>query len=228
MWEIKNSKQVQPTDRVRFRCKRCGECCRHVKGSVILESMGAYRLAKHFGISMSEVFEQYAEPFILDESGFPIFALKVKGEKQECVFLDGCRCTVRPARPRTCRLYPFWVEPTDGEGGMEYNYCYERRLHPNGSLIRVKDWMQENLLPEEREYLSEEYRIVIRLALMLHEAKKSGVPVEKVQKALLLYRYFLYETDQPFMEQFRRNNACLLRQMAYLIAQTQNKGGRTS
>lgn len=213
--EIKNSRQVQPSDRIRFRCKRCAECCRHVKGAVILESTDAYRLAQHLEISVMEVYEHYAEPFILDESGYPIFALKVKGKSKECVFLEGRRCSVRPARPRTCSLYPFWVEPTDGEGGMEYNYCYERNHHPNGSLIRVKDWMDENLFPEEREYLKEEFNTVTKLAPLLREAGKYHVPIEQLQKALLLYRYFFFETDQPFMKQFNRNNAELLHQMIY-------------
>lgn len=227
MLEIKNSKQVQPGDRIRFRCKRCGECCRHVKGAVILESIDAYRLAKHLGISMTEVYEQYADPFILDESGYPIFALKVKGARQECMFLDGNRCTVRPARPRACRHYLFWVEPTDGNGGMEYNYCYERQHHPNGTLFRVKDWMAENLLPEEREYLTEEFNAITGIAPLLHEAKKAGVALEEIQKVLLFYRYFCFETDSPFMEQYRRNNKELPRHMMRLIAIAKNEGGNT-
>lgn len=227
MLEIKNSKQVQPSDRIRFRCMRCGECCRRVKGAVILESIDAYRLAKHLEISMTEVYEQYAEPFILDESGYPIFALKVKGDKQECVFLDGNRCSVRSARLRTCRLYPFWVEPTDGEGGMEYNYCFERKHHPNGFLIKVKDWMEDNLLPEDREYLAEEYHTVTSLAPLLHKARRLGVDATSIQEVLLLYRYFLYETDQPFMEQFKHNNAELLRQMTCMITRAGNTRGES-
>lgn len=227
MLEIKNSKQVQPTDRIRFRCMRCGECCRQVKGAVILESIDAYRLAKHLKISMTEVYEQYAEPFILDENGYPIFALKVKGDKQECVFLDGNRCSVRPARLRACRLYPFWVEPINEDGEMEYNYCSERKHHPHGSLVRVKDWMKDNLFPEEREYLAEEYRTVTRLAPLLHQVRRRGVETTPIQEILLLYRYFLFETDRPFMEQCKRNNAELLRQMTRMIAMVKNTGGET-
>ena len=42
MCEIKNSKEVKLSDRVRFRCKRCGECCRHVAQTVVIEPIDAY------------------------------------------------------------------------------------------------------------------------------------------------------------------------------------------
>ena len=54
MYELKNSKQVELSDRVRFRCTRCGDCCRHVEGVVVVESLDAYNLAKHLGITISD------------------------------------------------------------------------------------------------------------------------------------------------------------------------------
>lgn len=216
-FEIKNSKTVTLSDHIRFRCKRCGECCRNVKGAVILESLDAYRLAKHLKLRINDIYEKFAQPFVLNETGFPIFALKVKGKNNECIFLDGCRCTVREGRPRTCRLYPFWVEPTDAEGGIVYNYCSEREHHPNGTLIRVKDWMNENLYREDREYLAEEYRAVTQFAPLLHEARRRNVPIDAIQRLLLFYRCFAFEIDEPFMEQFKRNNTHLHQQMIYLI-----------
>lgn len=216
---IKNSKPVRFSDQIRFRCRRCGACCRHVKGSVILECVDAYRLAKHMGIRVDQVYEKYTDPFLLDDSGYPIFALKVKGRQDECVFLDGCRCTIRPARPRVCQLYPFWVEPMDGNGGIAYHYCTECRYHSRGTLIRVKDWMNENLTEEDRMYWAEEYRTLASLAPMLREAKRRGVPVDRIQRELLFFRYYCYETDRPFMEQFRSNNRLLLVRMNRLLKQ---------
>lgn len=216
---IKNSRPVEFSDRIRFRCRRCGSCCRHVKGSVILESIDAYRLAKHMGIGVNQVFERYAEPFLLNESGYPIFALKVKGNQSECIFLEGCKCTVRSARPRVCRLYPLWIEPTDENGGIACNYCSECRYHSHGSLVRVKDWINKNVTEEDRTYCSEDYRTIVALAPMLQEARRRGVPVERIQRELLFFRYFCYETDRPFMEQFRSNNRLLLCRMHHLLEQ---------
>jgi Fe-S-cluster containining protein len=35
-------------------------------------------------------------------------ALRIEGDA--CPFLDGSRCSVYPARPRQCRVFPFWKE----------------------------------------------------------------------------------------------------------------------
>ena len=43
MYEIKNSKEVKLSDQVRFRCKSCGECCRHVAQTVVIEPIEVLR-----------------------------------------------------------------------------------------------------------------------------------------------------------------------------------------
>lgn len=58
MYEIKNSKKVELTDRVRFRCIRCAECCRNVEGAVVVEVKDAYYLAKHLGITVAEFYDK--------------------------------------------------------------------------------------------------------------------------------------------------------------------------
>lgn len=61
MFVIKNSKSISPTDRVRFHCNRCGECCRHVEGSVLLDSLDGYRLAKHLQMEVSDFYLHYGD-----------------------------------------------------------------------------------------------------------------------------------------------------------------------
>ena len=143
MLEIKDSKQVEENEHIRFRCMRCATCCRHVRGSVVIEGLDAYRLAQHLKMEVADFISQYADPFLLDEQlWYPIFSLRVKGNDDSCIFLKGSRCTVQDAKPRTCRLYPFWVEPNEPDGTtFSYHICFEHRHHPKGSLVRVKDWM---------------------------------------------------------------------------------------
>ena len=139
MWELKNSKQVEKNEHIRFRCTRCAACCQHVKGSIVIEGLDAYRLARHLGMETADFMSQYTKPFILDDKlWYPIFSLRVKGNEDSCIFLKGTRCTVQEAKPRTCRLYPFWVEPNEPDGtDFTYHICFEHRHHPKGSLIRV-------------------------------------------------------------------------------------------
>ena len=77
MYVMKNSKQVELSDRVRFRCTRCGDCCRHVEGVVVVESLDAYKLAKHLNITIPDFFTDYTEPYYLEDTQYPIFTLKM-------------------------------------------------------------------------------------------------------------------------------------------------------
>ncbi len=218
--EIKNSKPVKPDDRIRFQCKRCGECCRHVKGAVVLDSLDGYRSAKHFGMKPEDFFLEYCDYFIIDEeSHFPLYTLKVTGEKQQCIFLDKNRCTVRDARPSTCRMYPFWIEPTSTEGGININYCYEKSQHQCGKPIRVKDWIRDNLDDEKRKMLNEEFRSITEIGSLIHKANEYGVEPERIENLILCYRYLNYDTDQPFIMQFIRNNAAIITWLKRLVAE---------
>lgn len=216
MYEIKNSKQVELSDRVRFRCTRCAECCRHVEGSVMIEIKDAFYMAKHLGITVTEFYEKYCSMFLLEDTGFPLFALNVTGKDKSCIFLKGKRCSIQDAKPRTCKMYPFWVYP-DGNGGFEYNYSTERRHHPKGSLIRVKDWMRDYLSEEDKEFLSEEARALKEIAPPYNILYQNWKDRNHLLNKVLFYRFFLYDTNEPFMNQFRRNNRVLKDELDRII-----------
>ncbi len=152
-----------------------------------------------------------------EETHFPLYTLKITGKKQQCIFLDKNRCTVRDARPSTCRMYPFWIEPMSSDGGININYCYERTQHQCGKPIRVKDWIRDHLDEEKRMMLNEEFRTFTVLPPLLHEARRLGVPLEFTERLLLYYRYLNYDTEQPFLMQFIRNNAGLIEGVKFLI-----------
>ena len=216
MYEIKNSKQVELSDRVRFRCIRCAACCRNVEGAVVIEPKDGYYLAKHLGISVSTFYEKYTRMFLLEDVEFPIFTLKVTGKDKACIFLNGKRCSVQDAKPRTCKMYPFWVCPDDKDG-FQYNFSTEQRHHPKGSLVRVKDWMRDNLSEEDKEFFREETRAMSEIAPLyniLHKCLKDNTTlIEKI----IFFKHFLYETDEPFMPQFKRNNRVLKDELERII-----------
>lgn len=88
MCEIKNSKQVELSDRVRFRCMRCAACCHHVENSVVIEVKDAFYLAKHLGISVVDFYTTYTNMLTLENTGFPIFFLKTVGKDKSCIFSE--------------------------------------------------------------------------------------------------------------------------------------------
>ncbi len=152
-----------------------------------------------------------------EETHFPLYTLKVRGDTEQCIFLDNNRCSVRDARPGTCRMYPFWVEPTSANGGVKIHYCYERSLHECGKPIRVQQWVRDNLDEEKRNMLSEDYKTIVTLAPLLKEVRKTGVSVDLLERLLLYYRYLNYDTAQPFLSQFIRNNTDLIKGIKVLI-----------
>ena len=223
MYEIKNSKKVELTDRVRFRCIRCAECCRNVEGAVVIEVKDAYHLAKHLNITVTEFYEKYTRMFLLEDTGFPIFTLETTGKDNACIFLSKKRCSVQNAKPRTCKMYPLWICPDDN-GGFLYNYSTERRHHPKGSLVRVKDWMKENLSDEDKEFLTEDTRSLTEIAPLFNILHKKLELRDAVMSKILMFRHFMYETDRPFYEQFCQNNRILKNELQKMINRLENGG----
>lgn len=42
--QLPNTRPVSSSEQVSFHCKHCGACCRHVRESVPLNTLDAYRL----------------------------------------------------------------------------------------------------------------------------------------------------------------------------------------
>ena len=45
--EMKNAVRVTPSTKIRFKCTGCGDCCRHVKETVPVDSQDAFYLTKY-------------------------------------------------------------------------------------------------------------------------------------------------------------------------------------
>ena len=162
--EIMNDIQsVRPKDQFTFSCRQCGACCRNIEGCVMVESLDAYRLARYLrtkGESIEGIEDflfRYCDPEPLTEEGFPIYMLKTKAPNGSCIFLMDGRCSVYPARTRTCRIYPLTVGP--GERGRDFEYCLcldRHRSHFTGSRVSVKDWLYQKFKREDKEYVKRE------------------------------------------------------------------------
>lgn len=152
---------------------------------------------------------RYCDPEPLTEEGFPIYMLKTKVPNGSCIFLTDGRCSVYPARTRTCRIYPLTVGP--GERGRDFEYCLcldRHQSHFTGSRVSVKDWLYQNFKREDKEYVKREYEIATELGKLMRAidpAMRPGI-VFKV----LYYRYYNFDLDQPFQPQYEQNNRHLL------------------
>lgn len=94
-----------------FECTQCGKCCTAHGGYqfVYVNQRERRRLADHLGIGHEEFLDRYTA---FDQDGYPVLRF-VEGR---CVFLDGTRCRVHPAKPVQCGTWPFWLELLEDPG----------------------------------------------------------------------------------------------------------------
>ena len=150
--ELFNAVRVTPSTKIRFKCTGCAECCRHVKESVPVNSLDVFYLTKYLrdtGLDIcctDEFLAQFATVALLDDCGYFMYFLKSVGEDDSCIFLNENRCSVQPAKPMACRLYPFMVD-TNGSGGFRYLYSREREHHFCGPVVETRKWMKKYFQP---------------------------------------------------------------------------------
>ena len=209
-------REVKERDRIPFRCQQCGQCCRKIENSVMLEPPDVYHLSRHLRDMGEEIegpedfLSQYAVPQMLFEH-FPIFVMKSVGPEQSCIFLKNGRCSVYAARPKVCRLYPFSLGP--GKRGRDFQYalCLDRSHHFTGGTVLVKDWFYENLSRDLRGFNKAEFEDVVFYGKAI---RKMGDRANTLLPLFLYFRYFAYDLSKPFLPQFEANRAELCRRVA--------------
>jgi uncharacterized protein len=101
-----------PDPSLRFACQPgCTRCCR-VKGYVYLSEEDLLRAAAYLGLSPAEFEAKYVIRFR------SLLRLR-RSLTKECHFLGPTGCSIHPAKPTQCRLYPFWPELVEDRAAWE-------------------------------------------------------------------------------------------------------------
>ena len=204
---------ITPSSRVRFRCQGCGKCCLRVKEGVPVDSQDVFRMTKYLRdhgediLCTDDFLARYAEPVLLDECGYFVYMLKTVGEENACVFLKDNRCTIHDENPRACRLYPFVVNP-DPRGLHSYLLSREYPHHFTGPVVQTKSWMKKRFPKEDRLFLQTDFGGAKTLADLLRK-----IPERNRTQAVMHFlrlKYSEYDLDQPFLDQYRRNQDKLI------------------
>ena len=89
---------------VRFECQQTGARCtsRGEYGFIYLTKTDQRQLAEHLGLTVEAMAAQYCDT----SDGH----VHLKNPELDCKFLEDKRCTIYPARPEQCRMWPFWPE----------------------------------------------------------------------------------------------------------------------
>lgn len=204
---------ITPSSRVRFRCQGCGKCCLRVKEGVPVDSQDVFRMTKYLRdhgediLCTDDFLARYAEPVLLDECGYFVYMLKTVGEENACIFLKDNRCTIHDENPRACRLYPFVVNP-DPRGLHSYLLSREYPHHFTGPVVQTKSWMKKRFPKEDRLFLQTDFGGAKTLADLLRK-----IPERNRTQAVMHFlrlKYSEYDLDQPFLDQYCRNQDKLI------------------
>jgi uncharacterized protein len=105
-------------DAIRFRCiPGCTNCCTR-RGFVYLTGADLHRAAEYLGLTPQE----FESKFVYRTRHL----LRLRVPKHSgCHFLRDGGCSIHPAKPTQCRLYPFWPELVENpkEWAKEAKFC---------------------------------------------------------------------------------------------------------
>jgi len=139
---------------LRFSCIQCGECCKGGRGFVLLTQEDLERLAYYF--------DKKPEDFINEDT----MTVSLKGEKYlslkekldyQCIYLENNQCSVYPARPFQCRVYPYWERIISSLESWEKEKKDCRGIGKGGkiNLEEAAEWI---IASRNKVYLKEENR----------------------------------------------------------------------
>jgi len=88
---------------LKFKCTRCGACCRGKPGFVWVTVNEAHSISRHLGLPPADFFRQHLRTVHGRLS-------LLEGPDGDCEFFDSDSngCQIYPLRPTQCRSYPFW------------------------------------------------------------------------------------------------------------------------
>ena len=94
-------------DQLRFKCQRCGNCCRW-EGYVRLTPEEVDKIAAFFELTVPEFIETYTM-LTKDRRGLSL----IENDQGYCIFLTRAgTCQIQPVKPGQCEQFPnFWNFP---------------------------------------------------------------------------------------------------------------------
>lgn len=199
-----------PEDTFEFSCDRCGRCCRN-REDILLSPHDLYRIARYLHKTPKEIVETYCEWYIGESSRIPIIRLLPKQYRKTCPFLSKDGCSIHPAKPNVCALFPLGRCMKPGDDELVY-FLQPLDCGRKGEKHTVKDWMESFGYPVQDQDDIAWMRLTLQLGMAMHkrEARISADDKELIWNAEFALCYLNYETERGFTEQFAANRKLLI------------------
>lgn len=140
-----NTKGCWYSEGLRFKCQRCGVCCRGEPGYVWVTIEEIKKIANYLSMPLNEFGRKYVRKVGTRYS-------LLESANGDCVmYNDGCR--IHPVRPCQCATFPFW------QSNVQTPKDWEKILQlcpgvDNGPLYSQEEI--QNIVEVQRRYESQE------------------------------------------------------------------------
>lgn len=201
--DISDGRLYTANDMVKADCHGCGgccDCCRGMGNSVILDPFDIYRLGEGLGKGFHVLLEEEKiELSVVDGCILP--NLKMAGEEEACVFLNGQgRCDIHAFRPGICRLFPLGRYYENGD------FKYMLQIHEcpagNRSKIKVSKWIDTPRQERNHEFICRWHYLLNDVEAAVGNCEDEAL-AKQVNMALLQSFYLTeYGAERDFYEQF--------------------------
>ncbi len=208
-------------DTFKFRCHPgidCfNECCKDI--TILLNPLDVIRMRKHLGISSTDFLEKYTHILFNRESGLPAVALKMtKDENKQCHFVTAEGCSVYPARPYSCRMYPL-----DTDQGVEYKFIVDSDFCHG--LLESKELSIEQYRKDQELYAYDDPDHTLKDVMQANLLWEGKIEDPRMQDMFLMSLYdidrfkefvfnssFLqkFRIDDDILEKIRKDDVALL------------------
>lgn len=216
-------------DPFRFHCDQCGKCCIH-RDDILLNPRDLYNMAKFLKLTMGGTVARYCEVYIGDSSRFPIVRIKPRGSVHRCPFLNDRKCSIHPAKPIVCAMFPIgrYVR-TDHpleNGKLKTEYLFQKLLCGDQSETHtVREWFGAFGIPLEDTFFQDWQNALTEISLKIHKVEPLSTEKEMNLIWDLIYRvlYLNYDMEKEFEPQFQDNSRKLMEVIRKLPDKEVNK-----
>ncbi len=214
-------------DTFRFHCKMCGKCCTH-REDIMLNPQDVYRIAKALNKAPAEIVSEYCDTYLGQSSRMVIVRLLPQGSVKRCPFLKNQKCSIHKSKPTVCALYPLgrsMKAPKNGSKNIlnaKVEYIFQKPTCGDASETHsVRDWLSEFNLLEDEEYFKTWMQLVADLGKTIRRVEDECSPdvVEALATSVLVSIYLDYNTSEPFMPQFLKNEKDYRKTLSELLHQ---------
>lgn len=211
----------------RFKCRKCGRCCKN-QGMVLFTPSDLFKIAAKLGKPIQTVINDCAEVYIGPQSKIPLIHLLMTGQKNACPFLGtDSRCSIHDSKPVICALYPLgrvFVNQNPGalvSGTSEtmVRYILSGNCGSGKKTHTVREWLSDFGIPENDEFFLLWTKTITELGMLVRDLLEKGITEKRLQplwNAMFYKLYLDYDLNQDFFQQFQRNTDKLLSDMPQL------------